>query len=150
MEITDLQTMHDAALRFATQYHAGQMRESGDTFISHPLAVAARVARADGKVVALLHDVVEETEATYGDLFDAGFPSWVVKSVEALTRRPKHVETYDQYIQRVLQNPIAVRVKLADIDHNLTTIAGTNLSLKQQMRRQKKYRYYRSVLISAL
>jgi HD domain len=102
----------------AGRAHAGQVDCAGRPYIDHPRAVAALVAEHgdDARIVALLHDVVEDTDTTLDDLRARGYSGRVVAAVEALTRRPG--EAYDTYLRRAAADPLARLVKLADNAHN--------------------------------
>ncbi len=70
-----------------------------------------------GQMAAVLHDAVEDTEITLGDLRDAGYPPEIVDAIDALTHRTN--ESYEQYVDRVARNTVARRVKIADLEENL-------------------------------
>ena len=101
----------------AAEAHAGSTRWDGQPYITHPAAVAGALDDPSAIAVAWLHDVVEDTWLTLGDLESFGIPRDVVEAVDAMTRRDG--ERYTDYIARVRENPIARRVKIADIRHNL-------------------------------
>lgn len=111
------------ALQFAARKHAGQMRNNGDTYIIHPIRVAQEVKTAEQKVIALLHDVLEDTDTTFSELEEL-FGTPIADAVEALTHREG--ESYVDYIERVKQNPDAVQVKIADICDNLSDAPSAN------------------------
>jgi (p)ppGpp synthase/HD superfamily hydrolase len=103
----------------ARRCHAGQVDRVGAPYIEHPRAVAGLL---DGcpetwRAAAWLHDVLEHTETTAADLAAAGVPAEVVRLVEVLSRRPG--EDYLDYVGRVCADPAAVRVKIADVVHNM-------------------------------
>ncbi len=103
----------------ARRWHAGQVDRVGAPYIEHPRAVAGLL---DGcpetwRAAAWLHDVLEHTAATATDLSGAGVPAEVVRLVEILSRRPG--ENYLDYVGRVCADPVAVRIKVADVLHNM-------------------------------
>jgi (p)ppGpp synthase/HD superfamily hydrolase len=108
--------MYQQALMFIARKHAGQKRRNGNPYIIHPIRVSQEVHSITEKVVALLHDVVEDTDATFADI-ERLFGPEVCVAVEALTHRKG--ESYDDYIRRVKVNPISAAVKIADIADNL-------------------------------
>jgi len=111
-------TVIELAKRIASKAHAGQMRKDGVTpYIAHPETVAAAVPD-EFKPIAWLHDVLEDTELTDEDLREQGIPDAVIEAVQALTKVDG--ESYEQYLDRVVANPAAARVKKADIAHNLS------------------------------
>jgi len=107
----------DKARRIAERYHQFQVDKSGKPYIGHLERVAKNVPRGTYQIVAYLHDVVEDTEMELDDLSSEGFTKEVVDAVDAMTHRP--CETRQEYILRVLKNPIAAVVKLADIKDNI-------------------------------
>lgn len=104
------------ALAIAKDAHKGQVDKAGVDYIQHPLFVASLVEGELAKTVALLHDVVEDSDWTLEDLRKEGLPDEVVQAVGILTK--KRNENYEEYILRVKQNPLARQVKLADLQHN--------------------------------
>lgn len=103
----------------ALEAHRGQWYPAPEPepFILHPLRVMLGVSTASARVVALLHDVVEDTSLTLEDLVQRGFERSVVDAVDCLSHRTD--ELYVDYIRRVEPNPIAREVKLADLRDNL-------------------------------
>lgn len=108
--------LYQQALAIAKDAHKGQVDKAGVDYIQHPLFVASLVEGELAKTVALLHDVVEDSDWTLEDLRKEGLPEEVVQAVGILTK--KRNENYEEYILRVKQNPLARQVKLADLKHN--------------------------------
>ena len=100
------------AVAIATQAHAGQVDKAGEPYIEHPLRVMRAMATEPERIVAVLHDVVEDTPVTLEQLRADGFSDDVLAAVEALTKRPG--ESRMQSAARAKLNPIALGVKLAD------------------------------------
>ena len=105
------------AATVATRAHQHQKRKDGTPYIAHPIRVAVRCEGLIEKTAALLHDVVEDTDITLVELRELGFSSVVLEVVDLLTKKPG--EKYADFILRAASNPIAARVKLADIADNL-------------------------------
>lgn len=107
------------AMNFAYQAHDGQIGKDGVPYFIHSFLVAEKVSaeypNEELIAAALLHDVIEDTGVTLEELSEE-FPSSVVTTVDVLTRREN--ESYDDYISRVSQNVMAMKIKLADIEHN--------------------------------
>ena len=122
------------AFELAFELHDGQTDKTGKPYILHPVAVAQRVEGDMAQVVALLHDVVEDTSCTIEHIAH-NFGPVVSQAVDAITKREG--ETYKCYLARVKGNKIARMVKIADISHNLERIG--NLSEKDQLRLADKY-----------
>lgn len=104
------------ALRLATAAHKGQVDKAGQDYIKHPIAVAEQLETAEEQTAALLHDTIEDTYVTIEDLRNEGFSDNVLQAVCALTH--EDWEPRDTYLQRVAKNPLAIKVKLADLTHN--------------------------------
>jgi len=105
----------EAAIRIAVTAHAGQVEKSGEPYITHPLRLMAAVDGEEAKIVAVLHDVVEDTSVTVDDLRREGFSETILAAVDCVTHRQ---ETYADYVVRCKNNPIANQVKLADLTDN--------------------------------
>jgi (p)ppGpp synthase/HD superfamily hydrolase len=110
-------TLEDAII-LATDAHRGQKDRNDEPYIMHPLRVAAQLWGYDERMVAVLHDVVEDTDVTLDDLRQAGYPDHIVDAVDALSKRKDVNEPYSQYIRRVKENPLATKVKIADLGDN--------------------------------
>ena len=108
--------MIDIALAIAKKAHAGQVDKAGVDYIQHPLYVASQVKTEQEKAVALLHDVLEDSDITAADLLAYGLSNEVVAAVQTLTK--KKGQSYQDYLEKVKSNNLARVVKLADLKHN--------------------------------
>ena len=129
--------MIDIALAIARKAHAGQVDKAGIDYIQHPLYVASQVKTEQEKAVALLHDVLEDSDITAADLLAYGLSNEVVTAVQTLTK--KKGQSYQDYLEKVKSNNLARVVKLADLKHNsdlsrLKTVSNTDYE------RVKKYK----------
>jgi (p)ppGpp synthase/HD superfamily hydrolase len=114
----------DDAAEFARRAHAGQVDAQGRDYFEHhllPIAALLRPFGDDAATAGLLHDVLEDTEATADDLRALGLPDAVVTAVESVTRRDG--EPYEDLIERASAHPLGRLVKLADNWHNLSSNA---------------------------
>lgn len=127
----------DDAIRIARAAHEGQVDKSGHPYIGHPLRVMSRVSGEHARMAAVLHDVVEDTSVTADDLLAAGCPPEVVRTVLALTHADG--ESQEQYLARVLTDPVAVAVKRADIADNTSPPRLALLDQATQDRLRAKY-----------
>ena len=109
-------TIEDAIV-LAARAHRGQVDKRGKPYVLHSLRVMLKQEDETAQMVAVLHDVVEDTAVTLVDLRTAGFSAEVCEAVDCLTRRPE--ETYEAMITRVAANPLARRVKMADLEGNM-------------------------------
>jgi len=108
------------AKMLASVHHRGQVDKSGVDYIKHPLAVMEMLPYEppELRIVAVLHDIVEDTDMTLAGLRERGYSDVVVDAVDAISRRES--EPYSGYIDRLEKNPLAVQVKIADLKHNLS------------------------------
>lgn len=116
MKLTVDQMLLQAAT-VATRAHDGHKRKDGTPYIAHPIRVAIRCDDKLQKIVALLHDVVEDTDVSLEDLRTLGFTQEVIDAVDSVTKRPG--EKYADFILRAKANLIGRPVKIADIEDNL-------------------------------
>jgi len=105
------------AIKVATEAHKGQLDKGGNPYILHPQAVAALLENTENKIVAYLHDVIEDTDVTLDELEKLGFTYRIVNSVRILTKS-KDI-SYDDYLKSVKKDSNAWHVKMADIRHNM-------------------------------
>jgi (p)ppGpp synthase/HD superfamily hydrolase len=127
----------EEAIVLAAKAHAGAKDKAGAPYILHPLRVMLRLHDDVERMVAVLHDVVEDTDWTLEGLLEAGFSETVVRAVERLTRRPE--EPYDAFIRRAAEDPLSLRVKVADLEDNLDLTRLTRPTRRNQ-ERLAKYR----------
>jgi (p)ppGpp synthase/HD superfamily hydrolase len=110
-------TTLDKAIQIAVSAHVGQVDKAGQPYILHPLRVMFSVETPHERLAAVLHDVVEDTEVTIDDLADEGFPTEVLDAIQALTKLKG--ESRLDAAMRAVRNPIARKVKLADLADNM-------------------------------
>lgn len=137
------------AMRIAYDAHAGQVDKCGTPYVFHPYHLAEQMDDEVTTCVALLHDVVEDTEVTVGDL-SAEFPPEVTEPLRLLTHDP--AVPYLDYISKLAENPVALAVKLADLTHNMdeTRYAGAaQPDLADLARRREKYAAAKRALLLA-
>lgn len=125
----------ERAIDVAVDAHAGQTDKAGETYIRHPLRVMRSMDSETERIVAVLHDVVEDGDYTSEDIGDQFGPE-VRRAVDALTKRDG--ETYMEFIKRAAENPIARKVKIADLEDNmdLTRLGEVN---KRVLEKQSTY-----------
>ena len=106
----------ERAIALAARAHEGQVDKSGAPYILHPLRMMLRLAGTEERIVAVLHDVVEDCGVSFEQLRAEGFSEEVVAAVDAVTRR--ETETYEEFVLRAGANAVGRRVKLADLEDN--------------------------------
>lgn len=120
------------ALELAIERHRGQVDKAGLPYLGHLLRVAARVADdEDAIVVALLHDILEDTPTTVVELFDLGVSQHVIYAVVELTKHDGL--SYMEQIECIARNPLALKVKIADLKDNLDSSRPSTAQLEDWM-----------------
>ena len=134
MIYTDLTKL---AMKVAFDVHKDQVDISKLPYIYHPIHLAEQMDDEYSVCVALLHDVIEDTDDIIGaiNLLEMGFPEEVVNAVDILTH--KDYQTYEEYIEAISKNPLARKVKIADLEHNMDI---TRLPKNFKFRKYKTYK----------
>ena len=109
--------LFDLALMIAIQAHREQKDKSGREYVMHPIRVAERCKDPRAKIVALLHDTIEDTSVTVEYLHSEGFPDEIINGVLSVTKQEG--ETYDDFVRRAAENAIGREVKIADLEDNM-------------------------------
>ena len=107
----------ERAIAIAVAAHRGQHDKAGRPYILHPLRVMHGCTTDEERIVAVLHDVLEDTGVTASDLRQEGFGEGVIAALECLTKREG--EAYEAFISRVAINPLARKVKIRDLLDNM-------------------------------
>lgn len=125
------------ALKLCFEAHKDQVDKSGLPYVYHPFHLAEQMETEDTVIVALLHDVVEDTEYTLDDIRAMGFPERIVEALSYMTH--DDAVPYLDYVAKIKENPIATAVKLADLKHNsdLTRLDAVD---EKALERVEKYR----------
>jgi len=144
---SEYESLLQRAIAIAAKAHEGQVDKAGNPYLDHPLAVMENVNSIEEKIVAVLHDAVEDSELTLEQLRSEGFPEVLVSAIAAITKIEG--EAYATYLDRVMTNPIALRVKIADVTHNLDLRRIANPT-EADFQRIDKYKKVLSQLRAAL
>ena len=107
----------DEAVLIAVQAHHGQTDRYNAPYTLRSLRMMLHMQTATGQIAAVLHDLIEDTDWTLSDLQQHSFPHEILDALNCLTRRVN--EPYDTYVHRAASNPIARRVKQADLEDNM-------------------------------
>jgi (p)ppGpp synthase/HD superfamily hydrolase len=133
----------EKAIGIAVEAHHGKKAKAGQPYILHPLRVMFRVETEDEKIVAVLHDVVED----HGDVWPMerlrqnGFPQRILDALDCVTKREG--EPYEQFIERSASNSIALHVKLADLEDNMDVRRLSEVTEKDRERLNRYLVAYR-------
>ena len=133
------------AMKIAYEAHMGQCDQSGVPYIFHPVHLAEQMTDETTTCIALLHDVLEDTSLTIQDL-EKEFPKEITQAVLLLTHDPS--EDYLKYVRRLCANPLARRVKIADLAHNSdeTRLSSVTPDPAQLAHWRKKYAAAREII----
>ena len=117
------QYLHKAII-IACEAHQGQSSINGEPYILHPLRLLIKAKSNEERIIAILHDVIEKTNISLADLKNKGFDQNIISSIDSLSRRGG--ESYVDYIGRLMQNRISVKIKLLDLADNIKMHSENN------------------------
>ena len=127
----------EIAIELAIKYHKGQIDKGGNAYILHPLEVMNNVNRMESKIVAVLHDIIEDTECTVDILREWGINEDAIESINTLTH--KEGMSYMEYITEISYDFIATEVKLEDLKCNMDLSRLNRKITNKDLERNKKY-----------
>lgn len=133
------------AIEIATEAHKGQVDKSGKEYIGHPLRVMGMGKSEQEKIIGVLHDVVEDTNWTFEALAEEGFSKEIIDALRCVTKLSDN-ENYDDFIERVKKNPLAVAVKINDLTDNMDIRRLPYLSDKDVKRLKKYLKAYKKLI----
>jgi (p)ppGpp synthase/HD superfamily hydrolase len=128
----------DKAISIATKAHAGQLDKAGQPYILHPLRLMFKFHSNDEMIVAVLHDVVEDSSFTLENLKDYKFSEVVINAIAILTK--SNNESYEDFILRVSNNELARKIKIEDIKDNLDLTRLNKITDNDLVRIEKYHR----------
>lgn len=133
----------EKSIIIATKAHSGQFDKGGSPYILHPLRVMLSLDNDEDRIVGILHDVLEDTSVTLNYLVNNGFlgETKILEALDSITRKSN--ESYKDFILRVKINPIALRVKLADLKDNMNISRINNPTEKDFLRIEKYKKAYK-------
>ena len=131
------------AINIAYKAHDGQLDRSGIPYIFHPMHIADQMTTEETCIVAILHDVVEDTDVTLEELKEAGFGEDIIHAIDLLTHRDG--VPYLDYVRALKDDPIASVVKLADLNHN-SDRSRLSVITKKDEQRFLKYQKAKDIL----
>ena len=126
----------ERAIAIAVEAHQGQKDKAGEPYILHPLRLMLQMQSETDKIVAVLHDVVEDSGRSLDDLRTEGFSAEVLEAVSTLTK--KNDVSYEEYIDSIKTHPVARRVKLADLRDNMDITRISDVT-ERDLKRLSKY-----------
>ena len=128
--------MTKTAMKLCFEAHKNQKDKTGLPYVFHPFHLAEQMSDEATTIVALLHDVVEDSDYTLEDLEKMGFGAEILDALRLLTHLPE--VPYMEYVANIKKNPIARTVKLADLAHN-SDMSRLDTITEYDNIRQKKY-----------
>ncbi len=131
----------EKAIGIAVEAHRGQKDRYGAPYIAHPIRVMQRLDAPLERIVAVLHDVVEDSDWTLDDLRQEGFSQRILHALDCVTKREG--EGYEDFVQRSASDPLAKRVKMADLEDNMDLRRFPEVTEKDLPRLQKYVRAWR-------
>jgi (p)ppGpp synthase/HD superfamily hydrolase len=134
----------EKVITFALAAHTGHTDKYGRPYILHPLHLMSQMETDEERMTAVLHDVVEDTERTLADIEALGVSESVVAAVALLTH-DKEQTPYLEYVRALKPNPLARKVKLADLRHNMD-IRRMNAVTEKDAERLERYRHAWQIL----
>lgn len=134
--MTDSMQLVEKAIALAVEAHAGEVDKAGMPYILHPLHLMMQMETAEEMITAVLHDVIEDTPITLDDLRQQGFPEVVLEALVLLTHDTANT-SYEDYVAAIKPNPLARKVKLADLAHNMDIRRLPDLDMKDYGRLEK-------------
>ena len=123
------------AIALALSAHTGQKDKVGEAYILHPLRVMLNMPDTTTRIIAVLHDVVEDSPITLEDLREHGYSEEIIIAIDCLTRREG--ESYEVFIQRIKPNALARQVKFADLQDNMNIHRLKHISAEDAGRLQR-------------
>lgn len=129
--------MTKVALKLCFAAHKNQIDKSDMPYVFHPFHLAEQMQDEETTIVALLHDVIEDTDYSIEDLRKMGFSERVLAAIALMTHAPE--VSYMDYVAKIKTNPIAKAVKLADLRHN-SDLSRLNEVTPQDEARAEKYK----------
>tara|TARA_Y100000992_G_C21178869_1_gene449703 strand:- start:70 stop:495 length:426 start_codon:yes stop_codon:yes gene_type:complete len=112
------------AITIACEAHQGQSSINGEPYILHPLRLLVKAKSNEERIIAVLHDVIEKSNFTLADLKNKGFDQNIISAIDSLSKRRS--ESYIDYIGRLTQNRISVKIKLLDLADNIKLYSENN------------------------
>jgi (p)ppGpp synthase/HD superfamily hydrolase len=133
------------AIKIATAAHANQKDKNGEPYILHLMRVCLRGKNENEKICGILHDLVEDTDWTFEQLAKEGFSPEVIAALMCVTKTSEQ-ENYEDFIERVKKNKLAISVKINDLEDNLDARRMLQISEKDIPRFNKYLKAYHELV----
>ena len=136
----------EKAIALAATQHAGQLDKGGQPYILHPLRLMLQFSNSTLQIIAVLHDILEDTATTTEDLEALGFSAEIIQSIQALTKQTG--ESRLQAAKRTTLNPLATQVKYVDVLDNMN-LSRINNPTARDFARLEEYKEVLEILKQA-
>lgn len=133
------------SIEIASVAHKGQTDKNGEPYLAHVMRVGLKGKSYEEKICGILHDVVEDSTWTFDQLIEEGFPPAIIDALVCLTKTSDQ-ENYNEFIDRVKTNPLAIRVKLNDLEDNMDVRRLNSIGDKEVIRLNKYLLAYKSLI----
>ncbi|WP_077847783.1 hypothetical protein [Clostridium puniceum] len=140
-----MEELLEKSIKLAKKYHEGQFDKGGSPYIGHPLRVMECVETIEEKVLAVLHDVLEDCDVSRGQLIKEDIPEDLVAKLEILCKGKN--EDYFDYIDRIKADKSTINVKLSDLKDNMNLDRLKEVTEKDR-KRVEKYKKAESILLT--
>ncbi|WP_454976524.1 phosphohydrolase [Capnocytophaga bilenii] len=139
--------MLEKAILIATIAHKGQIDKGGAPYIMHLIRVMNAGNTENEKICGILHDLIEDTEWTFEKLKEEGFDDEIIEALQCVTKLPN--ENYEEFIARIITNPLAIKIKLNDLKDNMDITRLSFISEEDCERLNKYLKAYQLLLSKA-
>ena len=140
----EYQELYEKAANLMLEKHRGQVDKAGLPYYGHLIRVSQDLFNGKRKIVALLHDSIEDTDVTAEYLLQQGFPQEIVEAVVAMSR--KEGESYEDFIDRVAENKLATEVKLSDLEDNMNIFRLNEITEEDRLRLNRYLKAWRKLV----
>lgn len=128
------------AIAVAASAHQDQLDKNGTAYMLHPIRIMLKMGSEEQMIAAVLHDVIEDTDWTLEQLSAEGFSMRIIELVDLLSRRDD--ETYADFIERLSADPVAIKIKLADLEDNMDLTRLPEITDKDISRLKRNHHYW--------
>lgn len=139
-------TLLEKAISLALEIHAGQTDRAGHPYILHPLTLMVQMDSDDERITAVLHDTIEDSNLTIDQLQQKlNLPAHIAEAIDLLSHDKNEMD-YDSYIERLRPNALALKIKLADLRHNMDLTRLDQIRPENMPRLAKYHRAWQQLI----
>ena len=138
-----MKNLLERAIEIAVTEHKGQIDKASQPYILHAIRLMLKMQTEEEMIVSVLHDAIEDSDLTFDDLRKEGFTENILEALDCLTIRKNENESYEHFISRILENKLAIKVKIADLEDNMNILRLKKITEKDVARLKKYHKYHR-------